>query len=406
VSARASAQGWIAQLVLAPMPSPFLSDWEADPSIGELIVTNTTGSANDVTFHYSLTRGGQQVLRGVTDPHPVPAHESVVFNATSTFGGRADWDRSVQDLVARTGRLPEGDYEGCVTLVDPGGLVLVERECARFSLEYPDPPFLVFPMNGDTLTTQDPIFEWQPVQLSPMADARVGYVLQVAEVRTDAGQIPEVALQSNILHYYEPDLIQSSHQYPVGGMPFVPGRTYAWRVVALGGDGRPIASNQGQSEIWTFVYRDPQQDVEGVVASIALTAQRDTLRFAGDTARFVAKAYDADGIELIGKRLDWASLDTNVVRVDARGIVTGIGAGETRVVASADGVADSVLSVTAAAATYAIGFEQYDAESDQPSLLALINSGSFEEVAPQLMDRCGRGRSASRCRGCRGWTRR
>lgn len=382
----AGAQDWILQLVVAPLPSPYLSDWEADPAIGELIVTNMTATTTDVTFHYTLARGGRLVLRGTTDAHPIPAGESVTFNATSTFGGRADWDRSVQDQTARSGRLPEGEYEGCVTLVGPGGIVLAPRECARFTLQYPDPPFLVFPMNGDTVTTQDPIFEWQPVQLPPIADARIGYVLQLAEVRTDARQHPAVALESNILHYLEPDLLQTSHQYPVGAMPLVSGRTYAWRVQALDGDGRPVASNQGRSEIWTFVYREAESEVTTAVARIALESSRDTLRWAGDTSRVRARLYDADNVEIRGKRVAWSTLDSGIVKVDSAGVVTGVGAGETRIVATVDGVADSVLAVTADPGTLTVRLEPYDAATDKPGLLELIASGPMETVAPRLLE--------------------
>ena len=382
----AGAQAWTAQLVLSPLPSPFVSDWEVDPTVAELIVTNGTATATAVTFHYTLTRGGQVVLRGVTDGHRVGANESRIFNASTTFGGKADWNRELQDMVARTGRLPEGEYQGCVALADPGGAVLIERECATFTVGYPDPPFLVHPMNGDTVKSQAPMFEWQPVLLPGMADAHVGYVLQVAEVNPTTKQAPEVALSSNILHYVEPGLLETSHQYPVGALPLVSGRTYAWRVQALDGTGKPIASNQGRSEIWTFVYREPESEAQRTVARVELTASRDTLRFAGDTARYVATAFDADNVEITGRRIQWHSIDTSIVRVDSTGGATGVSAGETRIVASVDGIADSAVSVTAMRTNFAVGFETYDAGTDSPSLLEVINSGTFEEVLPKLME--------------------
>ncbi len=378
--------GWSAHLVLPPLPSPYLSDWEMDPGAATLTVTNGTSVTTDITFHYSLTRGSQMLLRGVTDPHTIAAGATETFDATSSFGGRADWDQGMQDLVARTGRLPEGEFEGCVTIADPGGLVLVARQCVRFTTLYPDPPALVFPLNGDSVITQDPIFEWLPVQLPPLGDGRIGYVLHIAEVRTEAGQLPEVALATNIPHVLEPGLTETAYEYPIGSLPFVPGRLYAWRVQALDGDGRPVASNQGRSEVWTFVYREPAAEVQPVVASIALTPLRDTLRYAGDTARYEARAYDADNLEILGKRIAWRSLDTNVVRVDTLGVVTGVRAGETGVVATVDGVSDTAHSVTRAPTEFAVRFERYDPETEKPPLLALLESGSFDEVVPKLME--------------------
>jgi len=381
------AQGWQAVLTVDPFPSPYMSDWEIDPTIGQLTLTNLTSATTDVTMHYTLTRGSQLLLRGVTDPQTIPAGQSVVFDATSNIGGEADWNRDFERLVRETGRLPEGEYEGCVRIVDPSGFVLVDRQCARFTTLYPDPPFLVFPMNGDTITTTDPIFEWLPVQVPPLDGVRVGYVLEIAEVNTDARQLPEVALESNIRQYVEPDLVATNHQYPLGALPFSPGRTYAWRVQALDGNGRPIASNQGRSEAWTFVYSEPEGEVERPVASIALTPERDTLRYAGDTARYEATAFDADNVEIPGKRFAWRSADTTVAGVDSTGVVTGVGGGETQIVASADGVADSAMSVTAVPTGLVARFEQYDPNAARPSLLELIESGSFEEVVPQLIAR-------------------
>ena len=383
----ASAQsGWSAQLILAPLPSPYLSDWEVDPTVGEIVVTNGTSTTTDITFHYSLTRNGQVLLRGVTDPHTIAAGAAVTFNATSTFGGSADWDRGTQDQIARTGRLPEGEFEACVTVVDPMGFVLVARQCVRFSTQYPDPPGLVFPPNGDTVATQDVLFEWLPVTGPPLADARIAYVLQIAAVNTAARQLPEAALAGSIPHYLEPNLVETSHTYPVGSSPFVPGRTYAWRVQALDGDGRPVATNQGRSEVWTFVYSEPEAEVQRAVASIALTPRRDTLRYSGDTARYEAKAYDADNVEIPGKKVQWRSLDTTIVHVDTLGVVTGVGAGETRVVAAVDGVVDSAVSVMTVPTGLTVGFERFDAATDQPALLELIKSGSYDEVVPKLMD--------------------
>ncbi len=380
-----SAQAWTAQLVLSPVPSPYLSDWELDPTIGQLIVGNHTSATTDVTFHYTLTRSGQVLLRGTTDPQTVAANQSVVFTAASSFGGRADWSRDVQQQIARTGRLPEGEYEACVTIAGPGGEVLVPRQCVRFTTQSSDPPFLVFPANGDTLTSRDPIFEWQPVQVPPAADARIGYVLQIAEVRTAARQQPEVALESNILHYVEPNLVQTSHQYPIGALPLVSGRTYAWRVQALDGDGKPAAANQGRSEIWTFVYRESEAEVTRAVARLELTPRRDTLRYAGDTARYEVTAYDADNVEIRGKRAKWRAVDSTIARVDSTGVVTGVRVGETQIVATVDGVADSALSVTTVR-TFAVRFERYDAQTDKPTILELIKSGSFEEIAEKLTE--------------------
>ncbi|MGH7637341.1 MAG: hypothetical protein ACREOK_06785, partial [Gemmatimonadaceae bacterium] len=186
-----------------------------------------------------------------------------------------------------------------------------------------------------------------------------------------------------ILHYVEPGLFETSHQYPVGAMPLVSGRTYAWRVQALDGTGKPIASNQGRSEIWTFVYREPESEAQRTVARVEVTASRDTLRFSGDTVRYAAQAYDADNVEILGKMVQWRALDTSIVRVDSAGVVTAAKLGQTQVLAAIDGVVDSAAAIMASRRV-AVRFEMYDASAAEPSLLEVLKSGSFDDVVPRL----------------------
>ncbi|MCH7876243.1 MAG: hypothetical protein IH965_13205, partial [Gemmatimonadetes bacterium] len=245
--------GWDATLIIDPFPSPYLSDWQTNPTFASLTIVNLTGRQARATIHFTVVDpNGAVLLSGRSDPQLIPDREPTVFNTASTIGGTTDYASDLEDLVVRTGRLPEGDYTACVLLTDESGFVIADNICADFSTIYPDPPYLIFPMDGDTVANEYPIFDWMPSQVP--VDFQVGYVVQIAEVL--AGQPPRQALTANVLHYEDPELLATSFQYPLGALPLESGKRYAWWVQALDQNGVPIAANEGRSEIWTFIYSD------------------------------------------------------------------------------------------------------------------------------------------------------
>ncbi|MDZ7781213.1 MAG: hypothetical protein U5R14_14960 [Gemmatimonadota bacterium] len=129
---------------------------------------------------------GREVVRSRSDPRLIPAGTPTTFNTGSSLTGTSSYDASIEDVIARTGRFPEGDYTICVTVTDGTGFVLVDNVCEFFSTVFPDPPYLLFP-STDTVRVEDPIFEWTPVQVPVAMESR--YVVQVAEILP--GQEPQ-----------------------------------------------------------------------------------------------------------------------------------------------------------------------------------------------------------------------
>jgi photosystem II stability/assembly factor-like uncharacterized protein len=77
----------------------------------------------------------------------------------------------------------------------------------------------------------------------------------------------------------------------------------------------------------------------------ALVIAQDTLEFASlqDTVRLTATALDSIGAPIAGPSFFWRSLDPVVARVDALGTVVALANGETRVIATYAGAADTVV---------------------------------------------------------------
>jgi hypothetical protein len=247
----ARAQGtWTANLAITPFPSAYLNDWEANPSISSLTLTNPTALDQSVILVYHISnQAGQVLASGRSDPQVIPAGPPTVFNSFIDIAGHSEHDAALEDQMTRTGRLPEGDYRACVVATDGGGFVLAET-CAEFSIVYPDPPLLVAPQDGAQLTAANPIFQWTPLQV-PVGYG-LQYVLRIAEVL--ATQTPDEALTANIPLYENVDVRAPNLEYPISARPLEAGKTYAWRVQALDQHGYPPAANGGMSEVQTFQF--------------------------------------------------------------------------------------------------------------------------------------------------------
>jgi hypothetical protein len=377
-AAPAQGQGtWDADLMIDPFPSPYASDWEANPNIASLTVFNMTGSEGTVRLTFSITDHlGGVLANGSSDPQTLPPGPTE-YHSPFDLSGSFDYDVDVQDVIVRTGRIPEGDYTACTAVSSESGFVLAEA-CSTFSVLYPDPPMLLTPFDGDRITTEDPFFEWTPLQVP--VDVPVRFVLQVAKV--EPGQTAHQALTSGVPQFQESDLASTSIQYPLGALSFEPGERYAWRVQALGPNGYPVSANDGWSEIWTFSYVDA---TTGVTA-VRISPSADTLVLAGDTTRLEATALDENDFELPDPEVEWTSSDPEAASVDSTGLVTAVGPGHAEIVATAGDIADTA-SVVARGGGSGLRITFYDPETEEtPELYDLLASGTYEEIAETLKD--------------------
>lgn len=273
------AQVWDAILTIEPYPSPYYSDWDANPNIATLTLINPTADALQVRIHFNvIDQSNRMLITGSSEPEFIDAGATVIFDNPYDVAGSTTHDAEVEEVAARTGRLPEGDYTACAVAVDGSGFVLAES-CAPFSIVYPDPPMLLTPFDGETLDQPDPLLQWTPVQVP--IDFGVSYVLRVVEVLP--GQSPGEALRENIPHFETLDGAFTSLRYPIDAQPLESGKRYAWWVQALDQNGYTASANEGRSEIWTFRYDDTPAPPTPPVTTIALSVRNDVESDAGTT---------------------------------------------------------------------------------------------------------------------------
>ena len=284
----------LATVYINPYPSPYFSDWETSPNIGSLTITNNSDQDKTIRIFATLTRNNNEILAtGQSNSKSLPPYSTTTFDGTSDIGGDVDYNKSMEEQVIRSGRIPEGEYEACLRIEDLQQNILVDNLCASFTILYPDPPYQISPMDGDTLRTEFPVFQWTPLQV-PL-DYQINYVVQIAEILP--GQMPLQALSSNILHFEVTDLNQDYLLYPPDGQPFESGKTYAWWVQAVDQNGFPPSSNEGRSEIWTFTY-DNETTLYPVYRDLNLTITPDVAS-AGMLSDFETSSYES-----VSKRLD------------------------------------------------------------------------------------------------------
>ena len=248
----AQSPEWNAFLNVRQEPSPYIADWESDPSVVTLVLSYS-GSGNQAFFiEGRILRGGTSLVGGRSTPFEFVRPTQQILTTRDGIWERnsVTYTATLRDQIERTGRIPDGEYQFCVEVragipESPGAQLA--RECASFSITAPQPPSLLGPAAGDTVRVPYPTFLWTPVTLG--AGAQVRYHLRIAEVLP--GQSPLDAL--NNVPQYEADLTTTVASYPTSALPLEDSTRYVWQVQALDGAGQPVGERQGKSEVWDLV---------------------------------------------------------------------------------------------------------------------------------------------------------
>jgi len=245
-------------------PSPYVSDWEWNPKFANLTLNNRSGESVQVTLTLSITRKityrfgrHQSILTGKSQPITLRPGLNTIYSPELIDWGDVKYDTRIESNIVRTGRLPEGTYTICVGVIV--GKKTVGPECRDFSILYPNPPSLVFPADGDSISTPYPNFQWTPVIVPP--DYQLTYHLKICELLPH--QYPSTAIRSNYPIYQDSLQFQTFLSYPLNAPALEEGKSYVWQVQAKDQYGYPVSSNGGRSEIWTFTYWPPGYQPEG-----------------------------------------------------------------------------------------------------------------------------------------------
>ncbi len=243
------AQNWTLNLMVDPNPSPYVGDWETDPTMGMLELTNTGTEADVVIIYAEVTDGSGYVgFRGNSGRLLVNAGEMMTINNTQFRDWYTDYvDSEWESRTTRTGMIPEHDYEVRLWVKNLWNETLVDHVVEYFTIRHPEPPELIYP-NQETVDLQYPVFQWLPVQTG--SGSPFYYHLRIVELLP--GQTPQLALEANYPHYENSLITESNFEYPLDALPLENNTTFIWQVRAVTAEGLAATKNDGRSELGSF----------------------------------------------------------------------------------------------------------------------------------------------------------
>ncbi|TVR34623.1 MAG: hypothetical protein EA390_02755 [Balneolaceae bacterium] len=247
------------------LSSPLADDLEQNFRSGQYQVifnySSFTSQPVDFEFDFVLTRNNRTLVELTSVPRPFTPGSYIFSNFFEEIQFRESaneilnrLDRDLRNQVVQSGNIPEGNYSLEITarpFTQQTGIAAIPGR-ALFSVRYPTPPILVSVPDGANVTTDAPTFSWTPV-VSTLGGA---FEYEFLMVEVHRGQTPLQAINSNREHLFTTFVGQTVLPYTLEYLPLEEGATYAWRVTARDVMGQMPLQNDGESEIYTFTYRD------------------------------------------------------------------------------------------------------------------------------------------------------
>ncbi len=217
--------------------------------IWRLNIFNPAKSPLEVTLHGTLeesnsgivVEGYSNIIR-LSPGSKIITYDDVKSGSVSFKSGK--W----REAFLNTGNAPSGDYRICITVTNKSGEEL-GSDCIDQKIEIASPPSLISPADGETIAAEmQPVFTW--VAPIPTPSGQINYKLKIVEVI--GGQSPQSAVQRNPALFEQSGIISTMFQYPSSAKKLESNKKYGWVVHALNREGKPIGSNNGTSETFSF----------------------------------------------------------------------------------------------------------------------------------------------------------
>jgi hypothetical protein len=272
-------------IIRTPTPSE-LTEWELDPTIVQIIVTNyAQNQFLNAFFVIKITDEQNKIVaQNTIDNRLIPRVNIPAGISTTIFNGAQvlnvnslTIDSKIKNKSPSDYALPEGNYEICISLYDSKGANITAgtEVCSNFSIYIPEPPVLIAPVDDEVVTNPFPNFLWMPVT-GYQPGMSVKYKLKICPVLE--GQTPRTALESNPVLLEKTEILTTSYQYLPSDLPFTyfpKAIQYVWIVQAFDKNGNPAASNQGQSNLG--IFRIQKENASDITLSNIYPTSNDTV---------------------------------------------------------------------------------------------------------------------------------
>lgn len=168
-------------------------------------------------------------------------------------------DSRYKESVTRTGGLPAGEYEICISVIESTSGDQLGLDCIQQSALSAAPPSLISPEDESQISLKHPDFIWLPTVVSGV---RVNYIFKIVE-RFGSQSVQE-AIEKNSA-FYITTLKSTIITYPISAPDLIEGKEYAWRVQSVDESGNPVGSNNGFSEVWSFMFNKESVATEYII---------------------------------------------------------------------------------------------------------------------------------------------
>ena len=234
-------------------------------------VTNLTSDQLQVKFGLTLTNERRGIRVAIAEeylpstPILLEANESKNFrfrNIKSAYDNLTENDILLEGItyerIVRAERLPEGDYELCMTVQDyfTNELLSIEGSCGYFPILEYEPPIIIYPDYNQTVSPTDPqsiLFQW-----TPTGDfTKTRYRIQLVNASDHGFENPlDVFSHEDEVFIYERDgLRMTQFLYNQNHPMLVEGSTYSLRVQAYDNNQELNYLNDGWSQPVAFLYQ-------------------------------------------------------------------------------------------------------------------------------------------------------
>lgn len=255
------AQSIDIDVVAEPFPTPFVSDWDQDPNIFNATITNNEATSIIIDIKAEITRNNKILGNGTSTNIKLDAFEvKNLDNIEFLESGDWNYNSKFTDGIAKTGKLPEGEYEICLSYTDKN--FVVTKGCASFEIVIPDIPDLIDPIDDTNVEEMFPRFEWTP----SFVPTEMGIEYRIIVCPVEDGENFNYSITK--VPIWDEQTIDNSIIYPTTSPPLDNGRTYVWQIQLLDKNSMPTGENEGKSEIGSFVFDTVQTTETGVVLTV------------------------------------------------------------------------------------------------------------------------------------------
>jgi len=200
------------------------------------------------------------------------SYRLTVMDIEMAFEGFGDGDITgdiplEQQELIELGYLPGGDYELCLSILDPiTQEILLPETCSQFSICIGSRPIIITPvnetLNPSSYSEQNYIpFTWQPATCDNgmgMLPVQVNYTLKMISITDlEPAEFEESMFEGSAYSFFEePNILGNNYTYNLSGMApdLKLGDRYAVQIIASTDDGDYYFNENGRSEIYVFQW--------------------------------------------------------------------------------------------------------------------------------------------------------